>query len=149
MMVDRKRNGVLLYIEDEVTRLLFADMLRVLGWDVWSTSDFETAIRQFADIGDRLALVVTDDRTGPVEGRRRGLRGVEFLKQRGIHMDVANVPFVYLMYTGRDWLHHFVSDSGGFVVAMPQTMHWLGELFSRLEREHQLPPKPRARSGEL
>ncbi len=148
-MAARNRKGVLLYIEDQATRLLFAEALLAVGWDVRPTGDFEDAITQFAKLGDQLALVVTDDRTGPVEHRCHGLLGAEFHKQRGIHMNVVNVPFVYLMYTDRDWLRQLVSDSGGFVVAMPRTVRWLSDLLDQLEREHQPPPKPQSRTGEL
>lgn len=148
-MTARNRRGILLYIEDQATRMLFTDALRAMDWDVRPTDDFEAAIVQFDGLGDQLALVVTDDRTGPVEHRCHGLQGAEFYKQRGIHMSVVNVPFVYLMYTDRDWLRQFVSDSGGFVVAMPQTVRRLCELFDTLERDHQRPFRPKLRTREL
>ena len=148
-MTARQRNGILLYLENEETRTLFADVLCEQGWDVHATSDFERAIQEFGAFGEALAMVICDDMTGPREGRYRGLFGADFFKQRGTHMFAMNIPFVYLMYTGRPWLCRFVSDSGGFVVAMPQTMHRLGELFNQFEREHQLPPKSQPRSGEL
>ena len=150
-MVIRQRNTILFFLQDDGLREMLMETVRTDGWSASGTSDIQEALRLFGALGESLALVVTDDMTGPDEGRRRGMLGVNFLQQRSTHMFVANVPFVLLMFTGRRNVRAWADSVGGWTVAMPMLGRTsvLLELFSRLEAEHRLPPKPQSRSVEL
>ncbi len=149
-MVSRQRNSILFFLQDDGLREMLLESARTEGWNAFGAADSHNAFQLFGTIGESLALVVTDDMTGPDEGRNRGMRmGVEFLQQRNAHLFVANIPFVLLMFTHRRNIEDWANSVGGWTVVMPSRVGVLLELFRQLERDHQLPLKPRSRSGEL
>lgn len=147
-MATRTRNTILFFLQDEAVREVILESARRGGWDVFGTASFDEALKVFGACGERLAVVVTDDMTGPDEGKRRGMRGIDFLQQRSTHMFNANIPFVLLMFTASQHIQEWANGVGGWMVTMPGRMSALLELFDKLEHDHQIPPKPQPRTGE-
>lgn len=148
-MTTRSRNGILFFLQDATARESLMEAARADGWDAFAATDIHEALRLFGEIGEGLALVVTDDMAGQDEGRRRGLMGINFLLQRSVHMFNANIPFVVLMFTRSRSVKGWANSVEGWTVAMPKETGVLLELFNRLEHERKLPPKSKSRSGEL
>lgn len=144
----RERNVILFFLQDDGLRDMVAEGARMDGWEVLSTAGTNEALRGFREFGENLALVVTDDMTGPDEGRHRGMLGVDFLQQRGTHMFASNIPFVILMFGNDPNVRAWVDGVGGWMVPTPVRMSVLLDLFNRLERDHKLPPKRKPPSGE-
>ena len=148
-MSTQQRNSILFFIQDRHLRKELLDAARADGWDVYGAAGARRAFRLFEELGERLALVVTDDMEGPDEGKHRGMLGVDFLQQRSVHMFIANVPFVLLMSTWQENVRAWVVLSGNWAVLMPKRTRTLLILFAYLKRKHRPPPKPKPRTGEL
>lgn len=148
-MSTRQRNSILFFLQDANSRKELLDAARADDWNAYGAESAHDAFRLFGELGDSLALVVTDDLEGPDEGKHRGMLGVDFLQQRSLHMFIANVPFVLLMSTRQENVRAWVVSSGNWAVFMPKRTRTLLTLFAYLERRHRPPSKPQPRSGEL